>query len=181
MNKKKIIEVKRKKLCKWVSLSEKLVKNNKKINKYYSFKQHDYVSILAKNKVGKYIFVKQFRPAIESYTIELPGGLKDNPKESHKEAAIRELYEETGYITKNMKFLGKFCPDTGRLENNLYCYFAEDLVYDKKHIQEKNVKKVELNYCQFIKLLKNKKMKHFLHIGIIGLAVMNNIIKVKLK
>jgi len=93
VNKKIVLKVKRKKLCKWVSLSEKMVKNGNQINKYYSFKQHDYVSILAKNKSGKYIFVKQFRPATESYTIELPGGLKDNPKESHKVVAIRELYE----------------------------------------------------------------------------------------
>ena len=180
MNKNKILKVKRKKLCKWVSLSEKLVKNNNKINKYYSLKQHDYVSILAKNKSGKYIFVKQFRPAIECYTIELPGGLKDNSRESHKEAAIRELYEETGYVAKNTKFLGRFCPDTGRLENNLYCYFSENLVYDKKYIEEKNVKKVELNYKQFLKLLKNKKVKHFLHVGIIGLAAMHNYIRIKL-
>ena len=48
-------------------------------------------------EIPKLILVKQFRPAIDNFSIEFPAGLVD-PGESIQEAALRELEEETGYI-----------------------------------------------------------------------------------
>lgn len=46
------------------------------------------------------VLVKQWRPGIESFQLELPGGgLHD--KEDPKEAALRELKEETGLSVEN--------------------------------------------------------------------------------
>lgn len=41
---------------------------------FYSIKPKDYVTISAQNQKGKIIMVKQYRPVIEDYTFELPGG-----------------------------------------------------------------------------------------------------------
>lgn len=43
-----------------------------------------------------YLFVEQFRPPTNQRTIEFTAGCID-PNESIEQAAIRELYEETGY------------------------------------------------------------------------------------
>ncbi|KAL7532055.1 hypothetical protein ACHAXR_004405, partial [Thalassiosira sp. AJA248-18] len=45
------------------------------------------------------VCVKQFRPPVDAYTIELPAGLID-PDEDPAVAAEREFHEETGYIGK---------------------------------------------------------------------------------
>jgi len=43
----------------------------------------------------KYVLVKQFRPPVNDYVIELPAGLVDEG-ETPEQAAIREMKEETG-------------------------------------------------------------------------------------
>ena len=49
------------------------------------------------------IIIRQFRPPTGKFSIELPAGLLDKPGESVADAAVRELYEETGY-TKVQQF-----------------------------------------------------------------------------
>ena len=49
------------------------------------------------NNATSTVLVKQYRPPLDAYTIELPAGLID-ANETPQEAAIRELKEETGYI-----------------------------------------------------------------------------------
>lgn len=44
----------------------------------------------------RYVFIRQYRPAIGKYVIEFPAGLVDKD-ESYSQAALRELKEETGY------------------------------------------------------------------------------------
>ena len=53
---------------------------------------------------GKTVLIRQFRPAIEDYVIELPAGLNDQ-NESPADCAHRELKEETGYRATKMERL----------------------------------------------------------------------------
>ncbi|XP_054721691.1 ADP-sugar pyrophosphatase-like isoform X2 [Uloborus diversus] len=50
------------------------------------------------------ILVKQYRPALKRYTLELPAGLVD-PLEKAEQTAIRELKEETGYTGSVVKHI----------------------------------------------------------------------------
>lgn len=56
-------------------------------------------AIVAADEEGRILLVRQWRNAIDDYTLEIPaGGL--NPGETDKKAcAVRELEEETGYRT----------------------------------------------------------------------------------
>ena len=61
------------------------------------------VAVIAVTKqTNSLILIKQYRPPAEKYTIEFPAGLIENG-DSAEETAIRELYEETGYIGKIKK------------------------------------------------------------------------------
>jgi ADP-ribose pyrophosphatase len=57
----------------------------------------------------KVIFVEQYRVPLGKNVIEFPAGLvgdlKHARKESMKTAALRELFEETGYLAKKMEFI----------------------------------------------------------------------------
>jgi ADP-ribose pyrophosphatase len=171
--KKKIIR-----LSKYVSLVVKTVFFKKK-KIFHSFKQNDYVSILAYTKNKKFLLVKQYRPAIEKFTLEIPGGLVDK-REKPINAAKRELKEETGYYAKKIVHLGSFYVDVGRLENKIHCYFAKNLIISKDFNKEPDLEIIEVNLYEFSNLIRQNKIIHFLHVGIVGLAKLKNLINIKI-
>jgi ADP-ribose pyrophosphatase len=91
---------------------------------YYAVEQADYVSILAVTSDGQIPLVRQFRPALEQFTWELPAGMVD-AGESPSEACRRELMEETGYPALQVNLLGVTAPCSGRLSNRLHAFFVE--------------------------------------------------------
>ncbi len=62
------------------------------------------VCVLALTKNNNVILAKQYRPGMEKFLLEMPGGAVEEGE--NPEAAIkRELFEETGY-TGDIKFVG---------------------------------------------------------------------------
>jgi ADP-ribose pyrophosphatase len=91
---------------------------------YHALHQADYVAVLGITPDNKIPLVRQFRPALERYTLELPAGLVESGQ-SPGDAAIRELHEETGFSTASkLVDLGCLAPDSGRLENRMWCFYA---------------------------------------------------------
>jgi ADP-ribose pyrophosphatase len=92
---------------------------------HYSIRTQDYVMIVATTAEGRLLLVRQFRPAVGRMTLELPSGhVEDGETPEH--AARRELLEETGHVAEAFNFLGNLSPDTGRLANRMWCFFAAD-------------------------------------------------------
>ncbi len=60
------------------------------------------VAVLPITKNNEIIFVKQYRYPIKQITIEIPAGKKDN-NETGISCVKRELEEETGYTSNNIK------------------------------------------------------------------------------
>ena len=54
---------------------------------------------------GKILMVRQYRNALDRYTLELPAGKLDEPDEPKIQCAYRELEEETGFRTEHMEYL----------------------------------------------------------------------------
>ena len=83
----------------------------------------DYVTFLALTNNNEILFVKQYRPVLEKYTLELPSGHVE-PGQTPEQAAQAELLEETGYKAEKLELLGCINPDPGRLNNKLWRFFT---------------------------------------------------------
>jgi 8-oxo-dGTP pyrophosphatase MutT (NUDIX family) len=65
--------------------------------------------------------VRQYRPAVERFTWELPAGLVENGESPESPAAA----EETGFVPRTVQALGAHAPCTARLSNRIHSFFAE--------------------------------------------------------
>ena len=75
---------------------------------------------------GKIIMVTQYRFPVEKVLLELPAG-KLGKNENPLHCAVRELEEETGYISENVKEIGSIYTTPGYSSERLWIYLAKDL------------------------------------------------------
>lgn len=83
------------------------------------------VSVLAFESDFIYL-IKQYRHAVEDILIEAPAGRLEKG-EDPKDAALRELSEETGLVAKTLTPLGFMYPTPGYSTEKIYLYLASDL------------------------------------------------------
>lgn len=93
---------------------------------HYTVQPPDYGGIVATDVEGRMLMVKQYRPVVEDFTLELPSGLVD-PGETPEASIRRELIEETGHEADEIELLGTLLPDVGRLGNRLFCFAASNV------------------------------------------------------
>jgi ADP-ribose diphosphatase len=91
---------------------------------YHAVGQADYIAIVALTPDGRIAIVRQYRPAIERFTWELPAGLVDKGEDPATGCA-RELREETGFTARSVHALGAYAPCTARLSNRAHSFFVE--------------------------------------------------------
>lgn len=132
----------------------------------------DYVLTLAITNAGSVPLVRQFRPAVEDYMIELPGGHRD-ANEEPASTAIRELREETGLCAERVELLGVLSPDCGRITNRLWCFLAEDVPV-VPHAGWQQEAGVETLFCPKAELLgwaASGRLQHAHDLAVIALAM----------
>jgi len=144
----------------WFELTAKLTDLDPQ--PYYSIKQADYVALIAITAAGDHVFVRQYRPAVEDYTLELASGLVDDGR-SPEETVLRELEEEAGYTASNPELLGVLNPDSGRLQNRLWCYVVRDAKPIPGHAVEKGMEPVLISGDRVEQMLRDGEMGCALH------------------
>jgi ADP-ribose pyrophosphatase len=108
----------------WVAIIERAVKfaSGAEVELYHAIGQQDYVAIVAALPDGRIAIVRQYRPALESFTWELPADLVDTG-ENPAVSCQRKLLEETGLTAHTVHALGSFAPCRARLSNQLHSFF----------------------------------------------------------
>jgi len=92
--------------CFFLKLYEdEVVLPNDNISKRIYIMHNSAAAILPITTEGKIILVKQYRYPIRGESIEIPAGKKDFLNEDGLDCAVRELEEETGYVSDDVERL----------------------------------------------------------------------------
>ena len=73
---------------------------------YYRIVQPDTVMGIVLTVEEELVVIKQFRPAVNSLTLELPAGEAEEG-ETLEQAMAREIREETGFVCERITYLGR--------------------------------------------------------------------------
>ena len=122
----KILSRRRTRISPWMEIIEREVEfgTGAAPELYHAVGQQDYLAVVAKTPDGRIPIVRQYRPALEAFTWELPAGLID-PGEDAGVACARELNEETGLVARKVHALGDYAPCTARLSNRVHSFFVD--------------------------------------------------------
>ena len=97
---------------------------------FYALDANDWVIVVPvlkkKNTNDRFLLVTQWRHGNASESIEFPGGVID-AGENAKEAAGRELLEETRYKAGSLSLLASLSPNPAIMTNRCHIFLAEEL------------------------------------------------------
>lgn len=93
------------------------------------------VAIVPLRPDGTITMVRQFRPAINRESVEVPAGLLD-ANEEPSAAAMRELAEETGIRAQNWHYLATVASSPGFCDETVALYAATGLSQGETHFDE---------------------------------------------
>lgn len=91
----------------------------------YEIVEHAHAVAVLVEQGGQILFVRQYRPAIGSETLEIPAGLID-PGETPEAAAQRELAEEA-QLAGDLEYLTGFYLSPGFCDEKLHVFRATNL------------------------------------------------------
>ena len=102
-------------------------------------------AVVAVTKAGKLLMVRQYRNALDRYTLEIPAGALDYPEEPKLDCAHRELEEETGFKTdkEKMEFLIRVNTTVAFCDEVIDIFVARDLELSCQHLDEDETIEVE--------------------------------------
>ena len=130
------------------------------IQEEYDYIHHDgAAAVLAVTKEGKLLMVRQYRNALDRFTLEIPAGKLDAPDEPKIECAYRELEEETGYRTDHLEYLMTINTTVAFCDECIGVYLATDLIPSKQNLDEdESIDVEEWDVKELLKLIYSGKI-----------------------
>jgi 8-oxo-dGTP pyrophosphatase MutT (NUDIX family) len=119
---------------------------------HYRINSPDGVIVLALTDEDEVLVIRQFRPALGAHVLELPSGGVD-PPETPLEAARRELYEETGYVCREVVPVGPGRLMTSRHSCREFMFFGTGAVRDASFVPREEIEVLRVTTAEFRRLV----------------------------
>ena len=104
---------------------------------HYDFLKHKGASaVIPVLDDGRILMVRQYRPAIDRFTLEVPAGGRNTLDEDYLIAAKRELEEETGYMSEDIEHLLSVRTAVAFCDENIEIYVAKNLKKTSQHLDD---------------------------------------------
>ena len=146
---------------------------------YHAVEQQDYIAIVARAPDGRFPLVRQFRPALEAFTWELPAGLVERG-EDPAEGCRRELLEETGWLARDVHSLGApAAACSGRLSNRIHSFFVETDERVAGFAGEPGIPAELVTDAELVRMITAGEFVQQLHLGALLLAELRGFIKLR--
>ena len=115
------------------------------VEEVFDFIHHNgAAAVLPITKDGKIMLVRQYRNALDRFTLELPAGKVDSPEEPRIDCAYRELEEETGFKTDKLEYLMTVNTTVALCNEAIDIFVAKNLIPSKQHLDEDESIDVEI-------------------------------------
>lgn len=85
---------------------------------------------------GRILMVRQYRNALDRFTLEIPAGALDGKDEPGIVCAGRELEEETGYRSDNLEWLITLRTTVAFCNEKIEVFTAHNLIPSRQHLDE---------------------------------------------
>jgi 8-oxo-dGTP pyrophosphatase MutT (NUDIX family) len=161
----------------WMEIIEREVEfaADTKPELYHAVGQQDYIAIVALTPDGRIPIVRQYRPAVERFTWELPAGMIDKGEDA-ADSCRRELMEETGLPAKAVHELGVCTPCSARMSNRMHSFFVETGARAEAPPAEVGIEVKLVSLAELARMILAGEFALQLHIGAILLAGMRGFI-----
>lgn len=115
---------------------------NDKVVKWDFINHKGAAAIVPVDEDGNILMVRQYRNAVEKYTLEIPAGAI-NPGEDRETAAIRECEEEIGYKPKNVFHLLDLYTTVAFCNEKIGIYCSMELEKSEQHLDDDEYLNIE--------------------------------------
>ncbi len=114
------------------------------IEETFDFIHHDgAAAVVPVTADGKILMVRQYRNALDRFTLEIPAGKLKSPDEPMADCAARELAEETGRTCENLEYLVTVNTTIAFCDEKIGIYVAKDLETGERNLDEDEVIDIE--------------------------------------
>lgn len=99
-----------------------------RVHDFYVIEAPDWINVIPLTDDGLVVLIEQYRHGTGEISLEIPGGMID-AGESPRDAAARELLEETGYEASEVTLLGRTRPNPALQDNWIHTFVARGVRY----------------------------------------------------
>ena len=145
---------------------------------FYIIESRNWVNIIPLTSDQQVVMIRQYRHGSGEVTLEIPGGLIDSG-DTPKEAASRELLEETGYGSEEWIKIGEVNPNPALFNNRCYTYLAQNVKKARNPSldQTEDIEVVLISLSDIPEMIRNGKIDHAIVISAFSFYFLQNLEK----